>query len=89
MKNGDIVVYETDELKWILIFEEWYRPYEGHIHYHTLLVCPDEFYDFGTCFITDEDCLRESTEDERKLLFDKIKENGYKWDSESIKLVRL
>ena len=89
MNNGDIVVYETDELEWILIFEDWYKPYDGHIHYYALLVYPDKLYLPGTCCILDEDCFREPTDEEKQLLFDKLEENGYKWDGENKKLIKI
>ena len=74
-KKGDIVVYETDDVNWLIQFHSWYEPYEGHMHYHFLYDCDDkESYGPGTCCLLEPDCLRKANDSECQLLFDKMKE---------------
>ena len=79
-KDGDVLSYVTDEEDlWIMIYWSLYEPYEGHVHYHALLV-NDNFTDKGTCCICVDD-LKPATKEQRELLFKKMAENGYAWDS--------
>ena len=80
-KEGDVLAYVTDEEDlWIMIYWSLYEPYEGHVHYHALLV-NDKFSDKGTCCISIND-LKPATKEQRDLLFQKMKESGYEWDAE-------
>lgn len=89
IKNGDIVVYEAEDLfTWIIIFKEWYKPYEGHMHYYALLVYPNTLWVNSTCFLLDEDSLRLATEEEKQDLFKVMQKEGYKWDEENKKIVK-
>ena len=84
-KDGDVLAYVTDEEDlWIMIFWSLYEPYEGHVHYHALLV-NDNFSDKGTCCICIND-LKPATKEQRDALFAKMKEAGYEWDSEKKEL---
>lgn len=84
-KDGDVLVYVTDEEDlWIMIYWSLYEPYEGHVHYHALLV-NDNFSDKGTCCIC-IDNLKPATKEQRDLLFQKMKEAGYKWDTDKKEL---
>lgn len=84
IKKGDILSYESDNGdKWIIIFHSWYEPYEGHMHYYALYVCDKEFIVKSTCFL-DEDFLEMATEEEKKILFDEMKRQGYEWDGSKI-----
>ena len=87
-KEGDVLSYVTDEEDlWIMIYWSLYEPYEGHVHYHALLV-NDNFGDKGTCCICIDD-LKPATKEQRDLLFQKMKEAGYEWDAENKKLIAL
>lgn len=80
-KDGDVLSYVTDEEDlWIMIYWSLYEPYDGHVHYHALLV-NDNFADKGTCCIC-IDNLKPATKEQRDLLFQKMHEAGYEWDSE-------
>ena len=80
-KDGDVLAYATDEGdSWIMIYRSLYEPYEVHVHYHALLV-NDNFSDKGTCCIC-IDNLKPATKEQRDLLFQKMKEAGYEWDTE-------
>lgn len=80
-KDGDVLSYVTDEEDlWIMIYMSLYEPYEGHVHYHALLV-NDNFTGKGTCCISIND-LKPATKEQRDLLFQKMKEAGYEWDAE-------
>lgn len=80
-KEGDVLSYVTDEGDlWIMIYWSLYEPYEGHVHYHALLV-NNNFSDKGTCCIS-IDNLKPATKEQRDLLFSKMKESGYEWDAE-------
>lgn len=84
-KDGDVLAYVTDEEDlWIMIYQSLYKPYEGHVHYHALLV-NDDFSDKGTCCIC-IDNLKPATKEQRDLLFQKMKEASYEWDNENKKL---
>ena len=84
-KDGDVLSYVTDEEDlWIMIYWSLYKPYEGHVHYHALLV-NDYFSDKGTCCICIDD-LKPATKEQRDLLFAKMKDSGYEWDADNKKL---
>lgn len=87
-KDGDVLSYETDEGDlWIMLYWSLYEPYEGHVHYHALLI-NDNFTNKGTCCIC-IDNLRPATKKQRELLFQKIKESGYEWLSDKKDLIKL
>lgn len=87
-KDGDVLAYVTNEEDlWIMIYRSLYEPYEGHVHYHALLV-NDNFSDKGTCCIC-IDNLKPATKEQRELLFQKMKEEGYEWDSEKKELKKI
>lgn len=87
-KEGDVLSYVTDEENlWIMIYWSLYEPYEGHVHYHALLV-NDNFDDKGTCCIC-IDNLKPATKELRDLLFQKMKENGYEWNAEKKELKKI
>ena len=87
-KDGDVLAYVTDEEDlWIMIYWSLYEPYEGHVHYHALLV-NDNFSDKGTCCIC-IDNLKPATKEQRELLFQKMKEAGYEWDTETHQLKKI
>lgn len=87
-KNGDVLSYVTDEEDlWIMIYWSLYEPYEGHVHYHALLV-NDNFDDKGTCCICIDD-LKPATKEQRELLFQKMKEEGYEWDADTKQLKKI
>ena len=84
-RDGDVLAYVTDEEDlWIMIYWSLYEPYEGHVHYHALLV-NDDFSDKGTCCICISD-LKPATKEQRELLFQKMKEAGYEWDEKKKEL---
>ena len=75
-RDGDILSYVTDEDDlWIMIYWSLYEPYEGHVHYHALLV-NDNFSGKGTCCIC-IDNLKPATKEQCNLLFQKMREAGY------------
>ena len=87
-KDGDVLSYVTDEEDlWIMIYRSLYEPYEGHVHYHALLV-NDNFSDKGTCCIC-IDNLKPATKEQQELLFQKMKETGYEWDSDKKELKKI
>lgn len=85
-KEGDVLSYETDEGDlWVMLYWSLYEPYEGHVHYHALLV-NDNFTDKGTCCICIDD-LKPATIEQHELLFRKMKEEGYQWDKNKKELI--
>ena len=87
-KEGDVLSYETDEGDlWIMLYWSLYEPYEGHVHYHALVV-NDDFTDKGTCCIC-IDNLKPATIEQHELLFRKMKEEGYQWDKNKKELIKL
>lgn len=86
-KNGGMLSYSADDGSvWLMIFQSEYKPYDGYLHYHVLL--KDEVYIKGTCCL-DVSNLRLSNEEERDLLFQKMKEAGYEWDAEKKELKKI
>jgi len=86
-KDGDVLSYVTGEGDlWIMIYWSLYEPYKGHVHYHTLLV-NEKFTNKGTCCIY-IDNLRPATKEQRELLFQKLKESGYRWDEDKKEVIR-
>jgi len=86
-KDGDVLAYVTDEEDlWIMIYWSLYEHYEGHVHYHALLV-NDNFSDKGTCCIYISD-LKPATKEQCDTLFTKMREAGYEWDVEKKELRR-
>jgi hypothetical protein len=84
-KDGDVLAYVTgEEDLWIMIYRSLYEPYEGHVHYHALLVNND-FSDKGTCCICIDD-LKPATKEQRDTLIAKMTEAGYVWDAEKKEL---
>lgn len=87
-KDGDVLVYVTDEEDlWIMIYWFLYVSYDGHVHYHALLV-NDNFTDKGTCCIC-IDNLKPATKEQRDLLFQKMADAGYEWDAEKKELKKI
>ena len=87
-KDGDVLSYVTDEEDlWIMIYWSLYEPYEGHVHYHALLI-NDDFSDKGTCCIYIND-LKPATKEQRDLLFQKMHEAGYTFDFKKKELKKL
>ena len=87
-KDGDIVYVKTiNHHEYILIFKEIKN---DHIHkyvcftYQRLSIdkCP-------VCLLAAAEIIRLATEEEKKKLFDAIKENGHKWNAETKTLEKL
>ena len=86
--DGDILSYVTDEDDlWIMIYWSLYKPYEGHVHYHALLVNND-FSDKGTCCIC-IDNLKPATKEQCDLLFSKMKNAGYEYNEDKKELKKI
>ena len=84
-KDGDVLAYVTDEGDlWIMIYYSLYEPYEGHVHYHALLV-NDNFSDKGTCCIC-IDNLKPATKEQRDTLMKAMTDDGYTFDFEKKEL---
>lgn len=87
-KDGDILSYVTDEGDlWIMIYQSLYKPYEGHVHYHKLLV-DDILTDEGTCCIS-IDNLKPATIEQRDILFQKMKNADYEQNSDKKEPIKL
>ena len=84
-QKGDIIVYESMDSKYIIIFESWYEPYEGCMHYYALYDCDThELYINGTCFIIDEDYLKPETDEDHMVLLNELNFKGYAWDGKNL-----
>ena len=86
IKRGDIITYESDGVKYIILFQDWYKPYYGHIHYFALYDGKDIYYK-NTCFVMDIDLLRPATQEEKDLILKLVADEGYTWDDDKKKLI--
>ena len=90
VKDGDVVVFTEKQgpYKWIILFKN----IKGDTIYNHFAYCvSSESVYFGDeagwgprSFVTES---RPATEEERKLLFDKMREKGFYWDSEKMELI--
>ena len=83
-KDGDVVACESYGCLELFIFKEWScdSECECHCYYNgkddALFVYVDDYV-----------VTRYATEEEKKLLFDKLKGEGYEWDAEKKEVVKL
>ena len=88
-KDGDVLAIGS----WLYIFE--YTNNKAMIKFHC--TCPIKGKPFKWCFSLDETHLdtykdaniHPATKEERDLMFQKMREEGYKWDAEKKKLKRI
>lgn len=96
--DGDIVYYDTDydEISYIIIFESLYRRNayelaEGINHY--LLYCPEEewFEQDNICYVNywNMDKFKQATDEQKQMLFDALEKCGYRWNTESKKIIKI
>ena len=93
--DGDMLAFETDEVEWILIYKEIVTSSAEVPHdilrYYSLL--SDNYFNCGgVCAMVTEDYeeyLKPATKEQRGLLFQKMKESGYRWDSDKKELIKL
>lgn len=87
-KDGDVLSYVTDEEGlWIMIYKSLDEHYEGHVHYHALILNND-YIDRGTCCISVED-LNPATKEQRDILERAMTNAGYRWNKEELKLEKI
>ena len=85
-KDGD-VVYLKSRFKHILIYKE---STNGYLYsFADLLEGRLDIDDNPVCYESKITEIRPATEEEKKLLFDKLKEEGWEWDAEKKELVKL
>lgn len=89
-KDGDVVYIKTkgyNHNEFIIIFKEIKN---DHIHkhacfaYQVLYTCKN-----AVCHLVDVEIMRLATEEEKAKLFKEIKDNGYKWNTETKTLEKL
>lgn len=82
-KPGDVLTYNNGAVEIILLFKEWKNGYIGAAHTYAH-VFNDNININNWC-----DCGKDAhpaTKEQRDLLFQKMKEAGYEWDSEKKEL---
>lgn len=91
-KDGDILYCDAndygendDDFKYIFIFD---KLEDGKYYYSHCHLGGSEFYDDKTYLVEDYP-IRFATEEEKQKLFQAIKDNGYKWNSETKTLEKL
>lgn len=94
-KDGDVLVLETDEVEWIFIYRE-IVPAASEVPHDLLryyfLLEGNYFNWSGVCAMVTEDYeeyLKPATKEQRDLLFQKMEEAGYEWDSEKKELKKI
>ena len=85
-KDGD-VVYAGGNYDYVFIYKDDLTA-EAY-YYVSLSLKSDEIELPDGGHISYVSQLRPATEEEKKLLFDKLKEEGYEWDAENKKLIKL
>ena len=81
LKEGDIVVYETDDVKWFIIFKGWCIDDHTHMYYYAVYVCGDDkLFINDVCFLLEPEKLRRPSNEEHQLFIDELKKEGYEWD---------
>ena len=83
-KNGDVIVCSNNLGYWTLIVREM-EPY-NIVRHHAVLI------DNGSLKINDRSSFtnpRPATEEEKKLLFDKLAKVGWEWDADKKELIKL
>ena len=76
-QNGDVVVYERYGTQ-IMICKSYLRDnlFDAHVFFDTM------DGEFRLDFVNEMYFTRRATEEEKKLLFNKMEEEGYEWDAE-------
>lgn len=85
-KEGDVIIVRT-LYKHIFIYKE---SENGYLYSFADLI--NDLLDLEetpVCMENDIKEIRSATEEEKKLLFNKLKEEGYEWDAENKKLIKL
>ena len=94
-KDGDVLVYETDEVEWVLIYKEIVAsssevPHDLLRYY--FLLADNKCNCKGVCsMVTEnyEEYLKPATKEQRDLLFTKMKEAGYEWNTDKKELKKI
>lgn len=93
-KDGDVLcLYERDVPKIIFILRGTpNKPYVFNYYCYYNITYPD--FNFGSVteglvLNYETDVIKPATKEQRELLFQKMKEEGYKWDSENKKLIKI
>lgn len=94
-KDGDVLVYETDEVEWVLIYKEIVKsssevPHDFLRYY--FLLADNKCNCKGVCaMVTEnyEEYLKPATKEQRDLLFAKMKEAGYEWNANKKELKKI
>ena len=77
-QNGDVVVLKHNDTPVIMICKSYLRDnlFDAHVFFDTM------DGEFRLDFVNEMYFTRRATEEEKKLLFNKIEEEGYEWDAE-------
>ncbi len=74
-KNGDILTVQDGSDKWVMIFKQQAKN-STTVYFHAMLEYDGKL---TLNYHTGNDDFRPATEEEKQLLFDKLKENGKRW----------
>lgn len=89
--DGEIYYVKNDLVEWIYIYKRTYTFKTGH--YVAVLNNNFNYYmEFNNiCTTHNEDIkvLRKATEEEKRLFFEMIEKNGWKWDADKKELVKI
>lgn len=86
--DGEIYYAKTKYAEWIYIYKKNYT-YETNHYAAVLNYYLFEFNDVCTTRNDEIKIIRKATEEEKRMLFKIIEENGQKWDEKNKKLVRI
>lgn len=81
-KDGDVVYANVDDISYILIY---YKQENNTIYRHVCFCLETNTLDYGEHIFTEDPVseLRFATEEEKQKLFNAIKEDGHRWNSET------
>ena len=95
IKDGDILYYNKDDDRWIFIFRDVNGIRNDMKRYHELqyyAFCFEGIKDFvelkNSCLV-DITKIKFATDEQKQILYNALKAQGYKWDPENKKIIKI
>lgn len=85
-KDGDVLVYNHQQSKWIFIFKNLYSP--TIVSYYVIFTEENNIYIDSSISTSSLSRITPATKEQRDFLFTKMKEAGYEWNVGTKELIR-